>query len=114
MTTRPSRFGVDAEEYLEKLNGPLTLGRVMCATREGEEMSQQDFAAKLGLSKSHLCDIEKGRKVVSPERAAHFARVLGYPIRLYVQLALQDELRRTKLRFEVELRPVRHARHRAA
>ena len=26
---------------------------------------------------SSLCDIEKGRKVVSPERAARFAKFLG-------------------------------------
>ena len=32
----------------------------------------------LGVSRSHICDIEKGRKVVSPERAAKWANVLGY------------------------------------
>jgi transcriptional regulator with XRE-family HTH domain len=114
MTTRTTKLGVDAEEYLEKLSGPLTLGRVIRATREGEEMSQQDFAAKLGLSKSHLCDIEKGRKVVSPERAAHFAQALGYPVRLYVQLALQDQLRRGRLAFEVQLQASGKSRRRAA
>jgi len=30
-----------------------------------EEMSQAVFAKRLGISSSHLCDIEKGRKVVS-------------------------------------------------
>jgi len=34
---------------------------------------------RLGVSKSHLCDLEKGRKTVSPERAARWAQILGYP-----------------------------------
>ena len=33
----------------------------------------------LGVSRSHLCDVEKGRKVVSPERAAAWAKLLGFP-----------------------------------
>ena len=112
MTTKSSRRGVDAGSYLEKLLGPLTLGKVVRATREGDGLSQQDFANRLGLSKSHLCDIEKGRKVVSPERAAHIARILGYSVQQYVQLALQDQLRRCKLGFEVQLRPARAVRRR--
>jgi transcriptional regulator with XRE-family HTH domain len=39
---------------------------------------QPELAKKLGISKSHLNDIEKGRKAVSPERAARFAKILGY------------------------------------
>jgi DNA-binding XRE family transcriptional regulator len=27
-----------------------------------DEISQTDFAKKLGVSKAHLCDIEKGRR----------------------------------------------------
>ena len=50
----------------------------MMAIREGEEESQVAFAERLGISRSHLCDIEKDRKPVSPARAAEFARILGY------------------------------------
>ena len=114
MSTRVSRHGVGAAAYLEKMLGPLTLATLLRATREGEAMSQQDFARKLGLSKSHLCDIEAGRKAVSPERAASFARTLGYPVIQYVQLALQDLLNRGRLAFDVELRPHKPTRGRAA
>jgi hypothetical protein len=37
-----------------------------------------DLRLQVGMSKSHLNDIEKGRKAVSPDRAARFAKVLGY------------------------------------
>lgn len=56
---------------------PLSIGGLLESIRVGEEMSQSAFAKKLGVSPSHLCDIEKGRKVVSPERAARFAKTLG-------------------------------------
>ena len=62
-----------AVRLLEKLTGgPVRLGVFLAAVRQGEGMSQPDFARKLGISKSHLNDIEKGRKAVSPDRAARF------------------------------------------
>lgn len=91
--------------YLEKLTGgPLTLGMVIRATREGEEISQAGFARKLGVTRSYLCDLEKNRKTVSPAKAAKFARVLGYSEQQYVRLALQDALRRAGLAYTVEIR----------
>jgi len=45
-----------------------------------------------------LCDIEKGRKVVGPERAARFANVLGRSQHQFVRLALQELLDEAGLR----------------
>ena len=78
-----------AARLLEELGGPLTLASLLQAIRQGEGMSQADFAEKLDLSRSHLCDIERGRKTVSPARAAKFARVLGFSEKQFVRLALQ-------------------------
>jgi transcriptional regulator with XRE-family HTH domain len=60
------------------------------AMRQGEEMSQIDFTKKLGISKQRLCEIEKRRRFVSPERAANFAKRLGYSEKSFVALARQD------------------------
>ena len=61
----------DAMKLLAKLSGgPLTLGRAIESVRKSEELTQLNCAKKLRVSKSHLCDVEKGRKTVSPERAA--------------------------------------------
>ena len=49
-------------------------------------------SARLGISKSQLCDIENDRKTVSPERAHKFARILGYSKKQFVKLALQKIL----------------------
>ena len=93
-----------AMKTLEKIaGGPLTLGRAIESIRKGLELSQNECAEKLGISKSHLCDVEKGRKTVSPERAARWAKVLGYPESVLVRLAIQGELDAAGLKYKVEI-----------
>ncbi len=93
----------DAMKFLESLVGELTFGGLIEAMRQAEEMSQIEFAAKLGISRQHLCDIEKGRKFVSPERAAKFARILGHSERSFVALALQDIVNQGGLKLKVNV-----------
>ena len=47
---------------------------------------QTERAVRLGVSRSHLCDLEKGRKSVSPARAAAFAAIPGYSEKQFVRL----------------------------
>lgn len=100
-----SRTMSDSTRLLERLaDGPLTIAVAIKATREGEGLSQAEFARLLGISRSHLCDIEKARKGVSPERAAEFAQKLGYSERQWVRLALQDLIDRVGLSFKIDVR----------
>jgi transcriptional regulator with XRE-family HTH domain len=92
-----------ARAFMEGLYGPLTLGRAISAIRKCEEFTQVEFANKLGISRAHLCDIEKGRKMVSPALAAKYARALGESESQFVRLALQDELERAGLHYSVHL-----------
>jgi transcriptional regulator with XRE-family HTH domain len=85
------------------MGGPLTLGMALESLRRGEDVSQSEFARKLGLSSQKLCDIEKGRRHVSPERAAQFARKLGHPIEVFVRLALQDQVNDGGLKLKVSV-----------
>ena len=94
----------DARKFLEKLtSGHLSIGRLLSSTRLGEEESQSVFASRLGVTVSHLSDIENGRKGVSPERAAKFARTLGLSEKQFVRIALQDELARMGLDYKVNI-----------
>ncbi len=94
----------DTLKYLERVAGrPLTLGGLIESIRLGEEMSQAAFARKLGVSPSHLCDIEKGRKVVSPQRAARFARILGRSPEQFVRLSLQELVDEAGLKMRVNV-----------
>jgi len=99
-----TRMKSDTMKYLEQTAGrALTLGGLLESIRLGEEMSQATFARKLGVSPSHLCDIEKGRKVVSPERAARFARTLGRSPEQFVRLSLQELVDEAGLRMKVNV-----------
>ena len=81
----------------------MTIGRYLEALRFGDDLSQADFAKKIKISRSHLNDIEKGRKSVSPERAVRFARGLKLSEHQFVKLALQSALNKAGLKFTVKL-----------
>jgi transcriptional regulator with XRE-family HTH domain len=83
------------------LGGPLTFGTAVEGLRVGEEYSQAEFARKLKVSRQYLCDVEKGRRLVSPEQAARFARAFGHPPTVLVRLALQDLVRASGLKLKV-------------
>ena len=56
----------DTLHFLESISGgELTFGRLLYSIRMGDEISQVDFAKKLGISKTQLCDIEKDRRAVT-------------------------------------------------
>ena len=99
MTTKLAKSPTTA--LLEEIAGPLTFGSMLEAIRLGEEWSQVQMSRKLRVSRAHLCDIEKGRRSVSPERAAKFARTLGYSEAQFVQLALQQMIDSAGLRLDV-------------
>jgi transcriptional regulator with XRE-family HTH domain len=62
---------------------------------------QAEFAKKLKISRSHLNDIEKGNKAVSPERAARFAKALKHSEERFVELSLQSLVDEAGLKLKV-------------
>ncbi len=72
---------------LEEISGEkLTLGRLLWAIRKSDELSQVEFAKKLGISKQYLCDLEHNRKTTSPKLAAIYAERLGYSREQFIRL----------------------------
>lgn len=101
MITNESKKALD---YLESLIGKMpTLGDYLLAIRQGEELTQVEFAKLLGVSRQNLCDIEHGRRFVSPKMAAEFANKLGYSSKQFVRLCLQDLLNREGLYLSVDI-----------
>jgi transcriptional regulator with XRE-family HTH domain len=99
---RTSRKKSSAVQFLENVRGgPLTFGGLIESLRATDEISQLALAKKLGISKAHLCDIEKSRRAVSAERAARFAEALGYPKEYFVSVAIQEQLDRAKLKLKI-------------
>ncbi len=90
-------------ELLDKELGPISFGGFLRGARASKDLSQAEMARMLGLSRSTLCDIEKGRHLVSASLAAKIARKCGLAAKMAVQAALQDQLNKAKLKMKVEL-----------
>ena len=98
-------------DKLESIAGEqLTFGSLIKSIRLGEEMTQENFANLLGISKQYLCDIEKGicdiekgKRCVSPKLASKYAEVLGYSKDQFIRLCLQDILERDGIHMVVSI-----------
>jgi len=95
---KKAKYGL---KELEKELGELTFGQVLKAHREAEELTQIELAKKLGISKQSLNDLERGRRIPSPSRAANIAKKLGMLEESFIEIALSDHLREEKLAFSV-------------
>lgn len=93
-------------KILKKEFGPITFGGFLRSARTMQDMSQTEMAAFLKISKSTLCDIEKGRQLVSPELAAKIAKKCELSEPLAVKAALDDLLRRSGLNYETDLKKI--------
>lgn len=82
--------------------GPMTFGSFLRGARTSRDMNQVEMAELLGVSKSTLCDIEKGRQLVSPVLAARVAKKCGLSETVAVETALNDQLRRAGLKITVK------------
>lgn len=90
-------------EKLEKKFGTFTFGEMLKAWRDSEDLSQTAFAKKIGLSVQNLNDLEKGRRIPTPSRAAGIAKKLGLPEMGMIQLALRDSLIKEGFKYNVKL-----------
>jgi transcriptional regulator with XRE-family HTH domain len=101
-TDRNKAFG---PRDLERRLGKLTVGEFLHTWRVSEEMSLVDFGKLVGMSVANLCDIEKGRKGVSPEKAEQIAKAIGVPHALLIRLSIEESLRAAGLKYTVEIKP---------
>ena len=100
MTTKKRLTLKDLKEIIGE---ELTFGNSLRAERESREMSRKAFGELLGISVQSLYDLEHGRKIPSPERAAKIATLLEFNIAPWVQLALKDELRSKNLKLDISV-----------
>jgi transcriptional regulator with XRE-family HTH domain len=101
-TDRRKTFGL---KDLDRKLGKLTVGEFLHTWRTSEEMTLKEFGKLVGLSVPNLCDIEKGRKGVSPEKAEQIAKAIGVPPALLVRLSIEGALQAAGLKYTVEIKP---------
>lgn len=94
---------VSAKKAIRKLTGHISFGEMLLSFRQAGELTQVQMAEKLNISKQDLCNIEKGRKLVSVERAVSFAKALKMPVKTFAKYVLQDQLQKAGLKGEVEI-----------
>jgi transcriptional regulator with XRE-family HTH domain len=95
----------NAVKYMESLRGgPLTFGRLLHSIRICDEISQTQLADMMGMSRSNICDIEKDRRAVTIEKAAQFAKALGYSENQFIATVIEDQLRQAGIPLMVELK----------
>lgn len=104
MTTRKKEKSATIK-YLESISGgPLTLQKLVEAIRLGEEWTKREMAETIGVSPTYYSDFVAGKKPVSAQKAASWAKKLGYSESQFIKYAIDDQLKRQKLsKYEVEI-----------
>jgi DNA-binding XRE family transcriptional regulator len=93
----------NALDLLKKDVGRISFGTFLKASRTALDLTQVEMAKKLGVTASVICDIEKERQLVSPSLALKIAKKAKLSERLAVQLCLQDQLTKAKIKMKVEV-----------
>jgi DNA-binding XRE family transcriptional regulator len=93
----------EANQVFEKLNGPFSFATYMLGIRINLDLTQVQMAKKLGISKAALCEIEKGRTLVSAQTAVRYARKAGFSETVALEACFQDQLRKAKIKKRVRL-----------
>lgn len=81
-----------------------TMASILKNYRQCEELTQAQMAKTLKISKSHLSDIENGRKFVSIERAMQFAKRLKYPESYFIHVVLREQLAKANCNYDIEIK----------
>jgi transcriptional regulator with XRE-family HTH domain len=86
---------------LRDLVGELTFGIALKSERESRNMPRSKFSHILGITVQSLADLENERRIPSPSRAVDIAQALEEPEEYWVQLSLQDQLRKRGIDLKV-------------
>lgn len=92
-----------ASQVFEKLHGPFSFATFMLGVRTTLDLSQVQMAKKLGISKAALCEIEKGRTLVSPLAAVRYAKKAGFSETVALEACFQDQLRKANIKKRVKI-----------
>ncbi len=68
------------EEVYPDFNGSVALK----GARKREGLTQADLAARLGISQTHISEMERGKRPIGKEMAKRLAKVLGVDYRVFL------------------------------
>ncbi len=99
MTTKKN---ISAREALKDIL-KYTFGEFVRDIRECDEISQTELAKRMRVSRQFIHAVEKDKAKVSLEMAIKIARALGYPYEAFVEIFLNDLLRKSGIKKVVHL-----------
>jgi DNA-binding XRE family transcriptional regulator len=97
-----SVYASDLPEF-QKWGKEVTLGRVMKNWREAEDLTQEDVARLLGVSKQVLSAYENNRKLPSIKKTIEIAEKLGASAKMWLIYRFETELRLQGVHYTVKL-----------
>jgi transcriptional regulator with XRE-family HTH domain len=83
----------------------ITVGKALREAREREGATLSEFAKRIKISSANLCDLESDRRFPRPRRIVEIALALGLDEKSFLELTLQQLLRREKLAYNVKILP---------
>ncbi len=89
-----------AEEFLKKT----TFGELVRHMREADNISQSELASRVGVSRQFLNAIEHEKRIGNIDFAIKVAKGIGYSEDLFIEVCLNDMLKRCGVRKIVELK----------
>ena len=100
MNTRNDQDYIPAEKVIRRM----TMARMLETIRDDMELTKVQMAEKLGMSKQHYNNIIKEGASVSISRAIQFARALNDSEKVFIRVAIDDELARVdQPKYRVEI-----------
>lgn len=100
MNTRNKEDYIPADKVIRRM----TMSRMLETIRDDMELTKVQMAEKLGMTKQHYNNIVNESAPVSISRAIQFARALNDSEKVFIRVAIDDELARVdKPKYRVEL-----------
>jgi transcriptional regulator with XRE-family HTH domain len=95
---------INALEATKDIWSEMTFGGLVHSLRLSDDITQDELAKRVGVSKQFLSDVEHNRKDVGIAFAKKMSDALGYSIEPLIELLIRDQLRRQHLDYIVELK----------
>src|SRR6185437_13410749 len=99
MITKKTKSARDALKDILKSS----FGEFVRDIRECDEISQSELAKRMHVSRQFINSIEKDKANVSLDMAIKIARSLGYPYEAFVEILLNDMLKKSGIKKVVHL-----------
>ena len=88
-----------ANKFLSRLVGPPTVGKLIRAYRTLNNISAQELALSLAVTKVYISNIETGKKEISLEKALSFCDALGEVREVYAGVWFEEQARNAGIDF---------------